>query len=167
MNKLSLSLTQISQHIDRMKDKAVWQTNLRALVDEALALLEDFGTASWYVVVFNGGEVLEIHKSKVEALSSCRDNVWQQICDFYRHDLPLKITPDVKRRFDLRLFQTFGEEELPFQEWADEHHAEIKADRMKHEEGHQLITRILDRYKVPDDMRDILRAEIRKHGMPE
>jgi hypothetical protein len=133
----------LKNNITVMKDKALWQTGLQELVLDMEVLLQEMEKApTWYVVVPDGGgmdgEQLEVYEAEKEALQSCREQIDQQITDHHRHNLPLKVTPEIERRFDLRLFQTQGELELPFQEWVDDYYQQQQDWKKEREEQEYL-----------------------------
>ncbi|MBD3262535.1 MAG: hypothetical protein GF334_12855 [Candidatus Altiarchaeales archaeon] len=85
---------------------------------------------TWYVIVPIGGgmdgETIEVTDSMAEVIDFCREWVYQQICDHHRNNLPLRVTEEVKRQFDIEVFKTTDTIELPFQEWADDYYRELK-----------------------------------------
>lgn len=122
---------------------------LKSLIDEMEEL------PSYYVVVPEGGgmggESLGVYEEFEDAIGACDDHVTQQICDHFRHLLPLRVTQDIARRFDLRLFQTMGEIKLPFQKWVDEFYQEqqdYKIDTEQREKAE--LVRLLAKYGVPE-----------------
>jgi hypothetical protein len=86
-----------------------------------------------YVVVWNGEITTEMFDLE-SALCEAHSFVDQYISDFLRYDLPMKITPEEARRFDVKVFELKDEIELPLQEWVDQYYEDIKEWKEKAEE---------------------------------
>lgn len=90
-----------------------------------------------YIMLTLGENAWVCHDEET-ALGECQEHVFQNINDFHRHNLPLTVTPEVARGFDLRLIKLTDEgvEEvkLPFQEWADQYVVELERYRQEDED---------------------------------
>ncbi len=77
------------------------------------------------------------------AMRECRQHITQVMCDHYQHKLPLVITPDIIRSFNIRLIKVGPEQgdvteiNLPYQEWADQYYRELR-DSLDAVERHEI-----------------------------
>lgn len=99
-------------------------------------------TIHW-VLVTNGEVAFECHTSNSkEILQQAQWAVEQRICDHLRHALPLKVTEQVAREFDIRAFSLPREDQegvperlvLPYQKWVDEYYQSSLDDKKETEE---------------------------------
>jgi len=79
-------------------------------------------------VVFVGGEIEHDTESRDDAMSYAHGRVEQDISDFYKHGLPLKVTKEIETRVDVYVAKITQEAviELPLQSWFDDYYNEVK-----------------------------------------
>lgn len=87
-----------------------------------------------YVIIWNGELVEMVFSNKEDALCEAQTFVDQYISDFLRYDLPLKITDEEARRFDVKVFELKDEIELPLQKWVDEYYNDVRECEERHKE---------------------------------
>jgi hypothetical protein len=87
-------------------------------------------------VVVQFGEVHSWTSSEQSALKSARECVEQQIVDHWRHKLPVKVTEDIARDLDVRLYRLDSRSELtlPIQQWFDENYKQRQESARDDEE---------------------------------
>jgi len=102
-----------------------------------------------YVIVYAGElESAQVWENREIALSEAQCIVNQYICDFLRHNLPMKITPEEARRFDVKVYEIKEEMELPFQKWVDEYYDEMRMQEIKDEErDYKRFLELYERFK--------------------
>ena len=76
----------------------------------------------WIVVQF--GELWAHAFSEQGALDAARESVDQAITDHWKHKLPLQVTEEIARSFDVRVYRCDAscQVALPFQKWVDENY---------------------------------------------
>lgn len=93
-----------------------------------------------HYVLVSGGEVSyeDWAPDPKRILSEAQLHVQQYICDFLRHTLPIKVTPELEKRFDVRVYALATEEQgiperldLPFQEWVDQFYQNLKNEAVE------------------------------------
>jgi len=101
-----------------------------------LYILVEHGELTYHEWSFTSEEVFDRAKSVV----------FQYICDFFRNQLPLKVTGEIEDRFDISVYMIpHGTWDpgvriaLPFQEWVDEYYrdretASAEADMREYSE---------------------------------
>lgn len=89
-----------------------------------------------YVVYIFGGEEAYFVADKEKTMMEVYDYVSYHICDFLRDQLPLKVTDDIIRDMDIKIFEVVSEKEveIPFQKFVDEYYDNIKYDEKRQEE---------------------------------
>jgi len=83
---------------------------------------EKTGPEMWVVIQF--GEPLAWAPSETGAFAIARECVDQAITDHWKHKLPMQVTPEIARAFDVRVYRCDHQSsvELPFQKWVDENY---------------------------------------------
>lgn len=122
---------------------------------------------SLYIMI-TFGEQTETFDSEEEALCYAYDHVAEMITAQHRHDLPLKVTPEMRRQFDVRLievgddYNALREVELPFQKWADTYYENLRlAKKDEADREYQTYLRLKEKFEGRDEKRDT-RARLKK-----
>lgn len=80
-----------------------------------------------YIVSTCDGDEVFVAETKQDAFKAAELEVQQQLCDHFRHQLPLKITPEIAERFGVEIFPAATKPmALPLQKWVDEYYADLQ-----------------------------------------
>ena len=103
-----------------------------------------------FLAVFDGGDGLTYGTWR-EVMDDVQLHVSEQIALFYRDALPIKVTEEVKKWLDVKVFKLDNEvQDVPFQQWLDDWYTEMKEeDEMKEKREREELKRLLEKYGKP------------------
>lgn len=100
--------------------------------------MQDLTKADHYVIIWNG-ELVYDGPDYEETMREAQFSIFSELGWHHRHNLPLKVTPEISKEFDLRVYALAGDNliALPLQEWCDQFYQDMKDDERKTQENEE------------------------------